>query len=69
MTEAPVRLNEMGEGLVFRTRLTGRDGMVLGFTVDRGVLVEWLGKRVQQYLHPDVLVDPSPSVLVRRGAA
>jgi len=58
----------MGEGLVFRTRLTGRDGMVLGFTAERGVLVEWLALRAQQYLHPDVIVDPTPSALVRAGS-
>lgn len=59
----------MGEGLLFRTRLTGRNGMVMGFAVRNGVaevVVEWMDNHQLRYLHPGVLVDPTPSVLVRR---
>jgi len=68
----PVRLGELGEGLLFRTRLTGRNGMVMGFAVRREepeVLVEWTDSQQLRYLHPGVLVDPTPSVLVRRAAS
>lgn len=60
----------MSEGLLFRTRLTGRSGMVMGYAKRNGVeevVVEWMDTHQLRYLHPEVLVDPTPSVLVRRS--
>ena len=51
-----MRLGQLLEGDLFRTRLTGRVGMVVAVTVDRGVLVRWRDGRPDKYLHDEISV-------------
>ena len=51
-----MRLGNLMEGDLFKTRLTGRVGMVVAVTVDRGVLVKWRDNKPDKYLHEDVAV-------------
>lgn len=54
-----MRIEEVGEGNHFQTRLTGRTGVVCGVgTKERGVLVEWVGTGgVTTLVHRDCEVD------------
>ena len=61
--DSPVKVSEIGAGMPFQTRLTGRKGVVMGSSPLKGVLVEWIGTPLQKYLHWDILVNPLPSVL------
>ena len=57
-----VRLREAGVYGRFMTRLTGRVGVVLAYTMDRGVLVRWEGgKAPDKYVHEDLIVDEMPA--------
>lgn len=63
-----MELKDVGEGMCFRTRLTGRVGRVIAHTEDRGVVVAWVDRvgGGTKYLHPGVVVDvtPTPAELV-----
>lgn len=63
-----MRLWEVGEGYPFRTKLTGRTGIVCGVDMEKGVTVEWVGTGGDTArLHPEVEVDPVEGVLVRKS--
>jgi hypothetical protein len=62
-----MRLRELDVGFTFVTKLTGRKGVVVGFNREKGTLVKWLEENGREtWVHPNVIVDQTPGVLVRQ---